>query len=337
MPGLILLFLLISAWSAPAWAEAPAFHAGMVRIAVQDDVPFEAIVWYPTTAEETIAQVGPWPVASAKDAPLAGQGRLPVILFSHGSGGSPWVHRDLAAHLARDGFIVVAPVHVGDSAGHTEARQEGRSLLVRPAQAVKALEAVLADPRFKTRADANRLGMIGFSAGGYTALVLAGAKPDFSLAVDYCRSHPEDRGSCGNGQRAGSGQALPAQAASWVPPGKLDLKALVLMDPLAITFDSAGLASVGMPVLLFNPQDTSYLIAEHNASVVASGLPQPPQQVVVPGNHFVFIDPCPPDMKAKAPEICLDQPGVDRPAIHARIEAEVSGFLRGCLSDSQVQ
>jgi predicted dienelactone hydrolase len=107
------------------------------------------------------------------------------------------------------------------------------------------------------------------------------------------------------------------------------------MDPLAITFDSVGLASVGMPVLLFSPQDTSHLSAGLNSGAVAADLPHPPRHVVVPGNHFVFIDPCPPDMTAKAPEICLDQPGVDRPAIHARIEAEVSHFLRDSLQGRQ--
>jgi len=94
----ILVLVLCLAMSALARAEAPAFHAGMTRISVQDDVPFEAIVWYPTMAEETITPIGPWPVAAAMDAPIAGGGRLPVVLLSHGSGGSPWVHRDLASH-----------------------------------------------------------------------------------------------------------------------------------------------------------------------------------------------------------------------------------------------
>jgi predicted dienelactone hydrolase len=329
----ILALVLCLAMSALARAEAPAFHAGMTRISVQDDVPFEAIVWYPTMAEETITPIGPWPVAAAMEAPIAGEGRLPVVLLSHGSGGSPWVHRDLASHLARDGFIVVAPVHVGDSSGRTEARQEGRSLIIRPRQAVKAVEATLADPRFHARADAPSMAMVGFSAGGYTALVLAGARPNFALAEAYCRSNPDDIGSCGRGQNAASGHHL--ITADWSRPDELGLKAIVLMDPLAITFDAAALASVRIPVLLFHPEDSSYLRAGANSSAVAAGLPQPVRQVAVPGNHFVFIDPCPSDIATKAPEICRDGPGVDRAAIHGLIEAEVSRFLRSNLRGGQ--
>ena len=49
---------------------------------------------------------------------------------------------------------------------------------------------------------------------------------------------------------------------------------------------------------------------------------------LVPGSHFVFIDPCPPDLAAKVPAICQDAPDVDRAAIHRRLEGEISDFLQ---------
>jgi predicted dienelactone hydrolase len=60
-------------------------------------------------------------------------------------------------------------------------------------------------------------------------------------------------------------------------------------------------------------------------------LPATPQQQIVPGGHFVFIDPCPPQVAADAPLICQDAPGVDRPAIHSQIENQVADFLHAHL------
>ncbi|WP_180736660.1 hypothetical protein [Paraburkholderia sp. PGU19] len=55
-----------------------------------------------------------------------------------------------------------------------------------------------------------------------------------------------------------------------------------------------------------------------------------PQQHVVPG-HFVFVDPCPPQIAADTPLICQDAPGFDRPAIHHQIANQVVDFLRAHL------
>jgi hypothetical protein len=52
----------------------------------------------------------------------------------------------------------------------------------------------------------------------------------------------------------------------------------------------------------------------------------------VPGGHFIFFDPCPPALAKELPAgACKDAAGVDRAAIHRRIEAEVPDFLRNNL------
>jgi predicted dienelactone hydrolase len=314
-------------------ANAPPLHAGVSHLAVADVVPFDTLVWYPTEAPEIAWQAGPMPVAASRDAPVAEGARFPVVLLSHGSGGSPLGHRDLATRLARDGFIVVAPTQIGDSSGHTEGREAGRSLLDRPRQAQKALDSALADPRFADHADSARIGMVGFSAGGYTTLVLAGARPDFARVIAYCLDHGDDRGSCGDGggNRDERSAARENEFAAWQPPREKRLKAIVLMDPLAMPFDAASLAAVRVPTLLIRPASDDFLRAPANAAAVAARLPQPPQQITVPGSHFVFLDPCPAEMAARVPALCQDAPGVDRAAIHRQIEGEISDFLHRSL------
>lgn len=325
------LLCLLAFWGVLCSADVSAspFHAGIAKLGMADAAgSVDVIVWYPTEAEESRWQAGPFEIAASLDAPVA-EGRFPVVLLSHGRQGGPLSHRQLAASLAREGFVVVAPTHVGDAAGKPLASSQAQVLIDRPQHVIAALEAVLHNDRFASRADPDRVGMIGYSAGGYTALVLAGARPDFVLADIYCKTPPgTEDGAC----RAGGSAPVSAELASWVALTEPRLKALVLLDPLAIMFDAAGLAPVGrIPILLYRPKDDSYMTAAHNALVLIHALPTPPQVAVVPGRHFVFVDPCPDAVAAEVPLVCRDQPDVDRVAIHRTLEREIATFLAATL------
>ena len=56
---------------------------------------------------------GPYSLAVARDAAVAGE-HLPLVAISHGTGGTPWTHRDLASALAGAGFGVLLVAHAGD-------------------------------------------------------------------------------------------------------------------------------------------------------------------------------------------------------------------------------
>jgi predicted dienelactone hydrolase len=178
--GLALAVALISTAS----AEPPSYRAGVTRMTVQDATPFDALIAYPTEAAEVPVEEGPISLVASRDAPVAAGARFPVVLFSHGGGGpgTPLVHGDLLLHLARQGFIVVAPFHPG-----TE-----KPFVDRPRQIRKALESMLADPRFSQHADRDRIGMVGFSFGGAVTLLVAGANIDWAHLSAYCHDHADD-------------------------------------------------------------------------------------------------------------------------------------------------
>ena len=119
-----------------AFAESPQFNAGVARLTVPDETsPIDTVVFYPTNAPEVAWQAGPFIVnASRNAAPVADQ-RFPVVLLSHGRRGGPLSHRDLAVALARAGFIVVVPTHVGDASGFPLAKTQAQVLIDRPRQA----------------------------------------------------------------------------------------------------------------------------------------------------------------------------------------------------------
>jgi predicted dienelactone hydrolase len=299
-----------------ARANPQPFHAGITRITVQDTVPFDTLIAYPTDAAEVPFQAGPFTIAASRDALIASGTRFPIVLFSHGNGrgrGSSLIHRDLIASLARQGFIVVAPFHPGTS----------RPLEDRPRQIHEALDAVLADQRFAAHADQTRIGMIGFSFGGAVALVVGGAIPNWAHLAAYCRNRTDDPRACDG---APADNLAPA-AVLKKSADALPLRALTLMEPFGALFDRYGLQSVEMPVLLYRAEHSD-LAAERNIFALAAGLPRPPQQKTTPGGHFIFVGPCPPLLETEASAVCKDAAGVDRAAVHQRIQAEIAIFLQ---------
>jgi predicted dienelactone hydrolase len=303
-------------------ADPQRFRAGITRITVQDVVPFDALVAYPTDAAEAPFQDGPYTIAASRDAPVASGLRFPVVLFSHGgggtirAGGTPVPYAALLTSLARDGFVVVAPFHPGS-------KRPREALEDRPRQIHKALDAMMADPRFATHADPSRLAMIGFSYGGAVTLIVAGAAPSLAHLAVYCQDRTDDPMACDGVPTDGS----LANAVGKRSPDALAVKALVLLEPFGSLFDRDGLRPVDVPTLLYRAE-SSALKADGNIIALAAALPHPPRQETVPGGHFIFFGPCPPAMEADASAVCKDAPEIDRAAVHRRIEIEVGDFLR---------
>ncbi len=319
MRALILGLALAVALISTASADPPSFRAGVTRITVHDTTPFDVLIAYPTEAAEASVEEGPIKLVASRDAPVAAGARFPVVLFSHGGSGpgTPLVHGDLLLHLARQGFIVIAPFHPGTA----------KPFVDRPRQIHKALDSVLADPRFSKRADPDRMGMVGFSFGGAVTLIVAGATIDLAHLSAYCHDHADDSRACGGIATDGSWAKVPPSRKS---DDALPLKALVLLEPYGAPIEQKGLGSLDLPILIYSASQSD-LKAEGNILALAKALPRSPRQIAVPGSHFVFVDPCSPILATTATEICSDPPDTDRAAIHQRFKREISDFLRANL------
>jgi predicted dienelactone hydrolase len=306
---------------APLAARAQS-QAGIVRMTVRAAPSFDVLVWYPTDDDFVPWQMGPFTVSATHDAAV-GAGRYPIVLLSHGGGkggGSPMILGDISAALARAGFVVIAPFH----------GNQAPALRLRPPQIVKALTAVLADPRFKDHADPGRLGMLGYSLGGAVALSLAGAVPNAEHFVKYCDEYREDAASClsAPGQ---DDQAAITESVTPEPSKPIPLRSLVLLDPFAAIYDHDGLAKVTLPVLMFRPRQSVLGIAG-NALALQGDLPNPPNYQVISGGHFIFADVCSPALQASDPDLCQDPPDVNRAAVHAYIAPRIAQFFADTLT-----
>src|SRR5665213_1232478 len=158
-------------------------------------------VWYPAagTAIETRQIIGP------PDAPLFEAGsatphaeftpslqQLPLIVLSHGTGGSALQLAWLGTALARAGFIAIAVDHPGNNATEPYTAEGFVLWWERATDLSDVLDGILADADIGPHVDTSRIGAAGFSIGGYTVLELAGATTDVSVLYDLCRAHPTE-------------------------------------------------------------------------------------------------------------------------------------------------
>lgn len=246
-----------------------------------------------------------------------------LIVISHGSGAGADSHNDTVQALVAAGMIVATPQHPHDNRDDMSGSGSDLQLLGRPRHIARVLDTILGDPRLAQLIDPLRIGIIGYSAGGYTSLVLAGAEPDFALGPQHCaRSGDHDSSFCAWMARGG----IRRTRADLAPVHDQRIRAAVLMAPAyGIFFDRAGLSGVTIPLRIYRAAEDVVVRAAFGEERLLKLLPRKPEYAVIPGaGHTVFVAPCAPGMRGTA---CLDRPGVDRVAIHRRLNTEIPAFF----------
>ncbi len=311
-------------------ASRPAV-AGEVGFATArlSDPPGDALqvgIWYPTTAQGSEHDVGLFTQTVAPDAPVDGVGQG-LIVFSHGNGGTFEGHYDTALALAQAGFVVAAMTHSGDNY-----RDHSRELLLpdRPRAVHAVIDFMLTAWVGHAAIDRGKIGMFGFSAGAFTALVVAGGVPDMTLVAPYCAGHA-DTFTC-RLVASHPERVPPVRTESWIADPRV--KAAVVAAPaLGFAFTRAGLEKVVIPIQLWRAADDHILPSPDYVEVVRDALPRPPEYHVVAGaDHFDFLAPCSDPLAMAAPDICQEHGGFDRAAFHEVFDREVVGFYERTLN-----
>ena len=330
--ALLLVPLRARAADAPA-APAPAvFHCGLRDLTYKDPstgAATDLTVYYPTPGGESSIRRDLYTLSAAQDAPPA-DGKLPVILWSHGSGGTTLAHHDSAEWLARRGFIVIAPLHAGNN--HFDHSGEGTARMWqgRPRALTAALDAVIADKVLGAHVDVARVGAAGFSAGGYSVLAAAGAVGDMTLLSKHCAAHAsEDPEFCS----LSHGQA--ADDATKPPPIHVQdkrIRAVVAMAPVGALFGNDAMAELTAPVRIYRAEKDMVLRQPFHAERVHQLLPKAEYVVVNNAGHYAFLAPFPAGLGPGVGPVADDPPGFDRPAYHAKLNAELTQFFLRTLA-----
>lgn len=305
-----------------AFAAAPALaNVGYMHLEISDPSgkPLEVGIWYPSDATATDVAIETESQHVAVDGAVRGTG-LPLVVMSHGHGGSFAGHFDTAIALAEAGYVAAAVTHNGDSWHDASQAVE---IWNRPRQLKLLADYMLGSWTGHGHIDAGRVGAFGFSAGGFTVLAAAGGEPAFAALAPHCREHPifED---C---QIIAGAKPDLRRTIIWTHDSRI--KAVVSAAPaLGFAFGKAGLAHVIVPVQLWRAEDDQVLPQPFYAEAVRQDLPRPPEMHVVPhAGHYDFIPPCSDILNRHVPMICTSEAGFDRAAFHRQFNHDVVAFF----------
>ncbi|MDH6592149.1 putative dienelactone hydrolase [Variovorax sp. TBS-050B] len=300
-------------------------------------------LFYPSDAAAEPVRRGPFTLQAAPQAaPVRGNGRLVVV--SHGSGGAPWVHADLARELVAAGFVVAMPEHRADN--QRDGSNPGPdSWTLRPAEVSRAIDAVAGDARFAPLLALDRVGMYGMSAGGHTALSLAGGRWSPAGFMRHCEAHlVEDFQSCVG--------LITRLTGSWLDPIRQwaalfvirrrfgddtprahhdpRIAAVVAGVPSAADFDMASLATPRVPLALITAPADRWLIPRfHSDRVLAACLPRCELLAEMPAaGHGALLSPPPPGLTGLVGELLDDPPGFDRHTVLPDVNRKTTAFFR---------
>ena len=298
-----------------------AHAAGFRTLRIQASANAPAIsgaFWYPCPQPPGEIDLGKITLPGVKDCPLSGD-RLPLIVISHGRTGSFIVHHDVAEVLADAGFIVAAVNHPGDTASDPSRSEQLAIFVERPNHIRRLIDFMLGASALAPNIDGDHIAFFGFSRGGYTGLVLIGARPDWANATEFCRESPP--AIC----RHVFKKEFPAE----LPTPDPRIKTAVIVDPLAAFFTASSFDAVAVPIQLWASEYGGDGVLPHSVDIVNEGVRSQHEYHVVPNaGHFSFVAPCAAALAEAAPEICTDATGFDRLAFHRQFNGGVLAFLR---------
>jgi predicted dienelactone hydrolase len=322
--------------AAPARAEI-----GMLELPA-NPISGPVTVFYPAEAPAHAIRRGSFELKVASEAPPSG-GSSRLVVISHGSPGSPWMHLELVRALVDAGFTVALPEHHADNA-NDPSDPGPPAWRRRPLEVSRAIDRLAADARFASRIDFTRVGMFGMSAGGHTALTLAGGRWSPSRLRDHCRVHlEEDFHACAGPSVSLTGGVLDGPKkllvtaindrkfddAAWYGHVDPRIAAIVAGVPFAADFDPESLRQPSVALALIQAQNDRWLTPRFHSAAIAAvcgSCVQLPE--VASGGHGALLGPLPP---GRVPALIQDPPGFDRATQVPLVNRAISRFFQRTL------
>ncbi|MCV2885639.1 hypothetical protein OE749_13155 [Aestuariibacter sp. AA17] len=262
-----------------------------------------------------------------------------AFVLSHGSMGSADDYDWVGNALARRGYVVVGISHFGESwvyGQDTVDHATALKLWLRPQDVSFVLHRlernVLPDDStrllFSQPVNWRNITAIGHSAGGSTALMLAGARYAPEQLANYCSTeHAQRDRSCAYLQY------FEPENEDWHPIEQdftdSRVTALMLLDPaLGHITARRSLEQLSHPALIVGAKNNDFLYYPAHGQYIADTLNHSIHMTLEDEEgHFVFLDACNHSYTALGVALCIDKEGVSRDAVQARVLATIDQFL----------
>lgn len=306
-----------------------------------------------TTGIGDLAQPGPFPVEtqflsiadSDRNRVLptdiyapTGVETAPLVVVSHGLAGDRRGFISLYEHLASHGYIVAALDHPGSNTDQLLSLLRGTEREIakptefteRPADVSHVIDELL---RTDSRIDPNKIGAIGHSFGGYTALALAGAQLDYDNLLSNCESdafifraaNPSMLLQC---------TALEAPDQFSIDVRDERVKAVITFNPVTSSvFGKAGFSQIQIPSLIVagtSDPVAPALLEQIQPFIWLDQVPDAPDHflaLIEGGSHLYDL----PNLEGADVALAGELTNADIPLAHSYLKAMSLGFLEAEL------
>ncbi|HEV7322167.1 MAG TPA: alpha/beta hydrolase [Ensifer sp.] len=350
----LLQFVPVAFFVASLAASAQASDVGVREIKIpapKRGTELNVTVWYPAKAGGEPVLVGDNRIfkgtSASKNAPFR-DGRYPLVVVSHGSGGRIDAVSWLATELAAAGFIVAGPNHPGSTSGNS-LPAETPKLWQRTEDLSAVIDMFTTSAEWNAAIEADRIGVLGFSLGGAAAMEISGARADLEAYARYCDSYKKWDCAWYTGGRGYVDDAP-------VTVDKVDLrtidkvrfeqsnrdpriKSAVLVEPgLAQAYTQESLKTLAIPMQFINLGSKETIPLAVASEPLAAQTPQGSYAAIAGADHFSFLPEC----KEGAAELLKSFGEVDpicnaterpRADIHADISKLTLEALKKTLAD----
>ena len=275
--------------------------------------------------------------------------KQPLIMMSHGTGGSALQMLWLAEKLVKSGYLVVGLNHHGNTAAEPKKYAEGYTLWWERAQDLSVvLDKLLKHQDWSPFIDKNRVGIIGFSLGGYTAISALGGITDKSLFKQFCQSKHRDF-TCDpqvefeqirkEFDKVKDTASVKASLSRQHDSYKVDaIKAgFVIAPALAQAMTKESLESITVPISVVVGSNDQVAPATTNAFRISSLIENGSYHEINNVGHYTFLSNCTALGKQLLSALCQDHKAVDRFRIHNDVSQQAVDFFNGVFTQHRAQ
>jgi len=294
-------------------------------------------IWYPTSETDSLSErktelpfvLNP----TIRDASVV-HNPFTLILLSHGTGGNRFSLAWLAIELVKQGYMVAALDHWGNTFDNKIPEYFVR-YWERPLDVRFLITHLLSDKSFSPFIDKEKIGMVGFSFGGYTALALAGAELNCDLLKTRSKTTEGKKEFCI--PELGDLRKLIAE----IPCDSIQssfkddrIKAFVALAPaLGLGFDQVKQTKHATdPILIIGSENDQIAPIKTNAENFHQLIPH--SRLLTLGGkagHYIFLNEGNEILKKEAKNYYVDDKATNRKAMHEYVEKVITEFFQANL------
>lgn len=262
---------------------------------------------------------------------------LNIAIISHGAMGSAKDYSWLAYPLASQNWLVIGLNHFGESWRYGKQNIDPSSVqrfwqrTEDTSFVINELDNILPD---HLTTDNRNITVIGHSSGGYTAAALAGVTLNFKQMQHYCKSIKANNDlGCSYGDSRHENKTTNVTSQQLTPNSVSGfdkrVSRIVMLDPaLGPASTITSMNKVKVPALIVGSKDNDFLPFKYHAQYYSKHIPT---SALITLNHneghFVYLNTCEHNFKAKGVALCRDREGVNRKQVHQQLLNQIFKFL----------